>query len=108
MTGNTRYVCAACETAGDVPLYHFGRDNGHSTEIAHGCEHYIHDSYPSDPPPREWLGRNAVPPGASCIMTARAAHLWPFGVPITDTDPRCTQCQITWAEHYSKPDCTPA
>lgn len=33
-------------------------------------------------------------------------HLWPFGVPLTDTS-RCTQCGITWAGHYSTPGCEP-
>jgi hypothetical protein len=33
-------------------------------------------------------------------------HMWPIGGPITGTS-RCTECGITWADHYSKPDCTP-
>lgn len=40
------------------------------------------------------------------IDTAGAArvHLWPLEAAITDVI-RCTECGITWAEHYSKPDC---
>ena len=50
-----------CTIAG-APLYHFGRDNGYTVEVAHGCEHYIRDSYPDDPPPREWLESRIVDP----------------------------------------------
>jgi hypothetical protein len=62
-----RYTCAGCEPA-DVPLYHFGRNDGHNVQVAHGCEHYIRDSYPEDPPPREWLERQAVGRDADCIL----------------------------------------
>jgi hypothetical protein len=62
-----RYTCAECGTA-DVPLYHFGRDDGHNVQIAHRCEHYIRDCYPGNPPPREWLEEGAVTSGADCIL----------------------------------------
>jgi hypothetical protein len=61
------YACPACEASG-AQLYHFGRDNGATVEVAHGCEHYIRDSYPDNPPPAEWLAERAVAPDANCRM----------------------------------------
>jgi hypothetical protein len=34
------------------------------------------------------------------------SHLWAFGP--NSPDRQCTQCGITWAEHYRQPNCTPA
>ena len=60
------YACRDCEGA-DVQLYHYGRDNGATIEVAHGCAHYIRDSYPDGPPPDEWLAQRAVRAGAGCV-----------------------------------------
>jgi hypothetical protein len=72
------YLCAGCEGTADVPLYHFAWNDGQNVSIAHGCEHFIRDCYPDDPPPAEWLAERAVEPGADCIMpsttTGRARY----------------------------------
>jgi hypothetical protein len=60
------YRCGDCERKADVVLYHFGRNNGYDIQICHGCEHYIRDCYPDDPPPDDWLARHLVQPDALC------------------------------------------
>jgi hypothetical protein len=59
------YVCGDCEGK-DVRLYHFGRNDGQAVSIAHGCEHYIRDSYPGAAIPDEWLSERVVYPGPDC------------------------------------------
>lgn len=70
-----RYTCGPCEDA-DVRLYHFGRDNGATIEVAHGCEHYIRERWPDVP--AWWLAQQAVLRGADCIGADR------FGEPCHD------------------------
>jgi hypothetical protein len=62
------HTCAGCTGQPGSRLYHFGFVDEHNVSIAHGCEHFIRDCYPDNPPPREWLEERAVPHGAACIM----------------------------------------
>lgn len=41
--------CGDCEGTG-TPLYHSPRDDGHSVQIVHACEHLIRAWYPDSAP----------------------------------------------------------